>query len=366
MKGQWIGKTKGDNEGLIIINVDDLGEYYEGVSYIFPDDIKLPSSATLIRTKDKKPKNKFKAFINPIDPRTSLPCLWKDIEQLYPGITHSKEADVIVHFKENELYLNAKTDIGIKMESNIVKKPYTNSSDVIGDIKSWKEYKSFVSTLSRQKNLFRGQRKPWKLRTSFHRRGRYDLTRFLSIDIPQLHRNLCARTSHVFNLEIPNENGAFFNLVQHHGYPTPLLDWTYSPYVAAFFAFREVPKNEASEDHVRIFIFDNEKWKSHWRQYVMLNMAGLHLSIMEFLAIDNERLIPQQAATTITNIDDIESYIKMKETEKKCSYLTAIDISISERNKVIRELSFMGITAGSLFPGLDGACEGLREKMFDE
>jgi hypothetical protein len=32
----------------------------------------------------------------------------------------------------------------------------------------------------------------------------------------------------------------------------------------------------------------------------------------------------------------------------------------------MQELSFMGITAGSLFPGLDGACEGLREKMFDE
>lgn len=98
----------------------------------------------------------------------------------------------------------------------------------------------------------------------------------------------------------------------------------------------------------------------------MLNAVGLHLSIMEFLAIENERLIPQQAVTTVTNIDDIESYIKEKETEKECSYLTAIDISVSERNKVMQELSFMGITAGSMYPGLDGACEELREKMFDE
>jgi hypothetical protein len=90
------------------------------------------------------------------------------------------------------------------------------------------------------------------------------------------------------------------------------------------------------------------------------------LSVIEFLAIDNERLIPQQAVTTMTNIDDIEIYILSKENVKKYKYLWAIDIPVAERNYVMRELSFMGITAGSLFPGLDGACEDLREKMFDE
>ena len=87
---------------------------------------------------------------------------------------------------------------------------------------------------------------------------------------------------------------------------------------------------------------------------------------MEFLAIDNERQIPQQAVTTITNIDDIEGYIKSQETNKGYSYLQAFDIPWSERNEIIKELSYMGITAGSMFPGLDGACEELREKFFDE
>lgn len=365
MKGQWIGKTKGDYEGLIIINVDDIGEHFQGVAYVFPDNIKLPPSAASFETKDKKPKNEFKASTIPIDARTGLPCQWEDIKEFYPGVTHLKQADILIHFKENELYINAKTDIEIRIESKIVKKQHEVFSDVKGDIKTWEEYKNYVSSLSRQTNLFRGQRNPWKLRTSFHRKGRYDLSRFLNIDIPQLHQNICASSSHVFNLNIPNENGAFLNLVQHHGYPTPLLDWTYSPYVAAFFAFREVSKIEESEDHVRIFTFDHDKWKKHWQQMLILNTAGLHLSIMDFLAIENDRVIPQQAATTVTNIDDIELYIREKEIEKKCNYLKAIDISASDRNKVMRELSFMGITAGSLFPGLDGICEGLKEKMFD-
>jgi hypothetical protein len=46
-------------------------------------------------------------------------------------------------------------------------------------------------------------------------------------------------------------------------------------------------------------------------------------------------------------------------------YLQIIDLPISERPTVMRELSLMGVTAGSLFPGLDGACEELRERFFD-
>ena len=62
----------------------------------------------------------------------------------------------------------------------------------------------------------------------------------------------------------------------------------------------------------------------------------------------------------MTNIDDVESYIRRRETERGTTYLTAIDIPVSERRRVMQELQYMGITAGALFPGLDGACEELR------
>jgi hypothetical protein len=75
-------------------------------------------------------------------------------------------------------------------------------------------------------------------------------------------------------------------------------------------------------------------------------------------------MIPQQAASTVTNVDDIEDYIKSMQRNGK-TYLSAVDLPVNNRRQVIRDLSFMGITAGSLFPGLDGACEELKERNFE-
>lgn len=287
-----------------------------------PDNKQLPSSVGHFTTADKRAKSSCTAFTTPIDPRTGQAAVWENIKQLYPpDIRYSSQATMELKVEKNRPYLKAKTNLGSNFESVIQRKPATDRSDIKGEIKSWEDYKAFVSNLVGQKNIFRGQRQPWKLRTGFHRKGRYNLTRFLAEDVPLLYRHLSAKTSHVFNLTIPNENDAFLNLVQHHGYPTPLLDWTFSPYVAAFFAFRNASKAKRKNDVSRVYIFDQGRWKRDW---------------------------PQQG----------------KEDQKSYTYLRAVDIPAPERNKTMMELSFMGITAGSMFPGLDGACEELRERMF--
>jgi hypothetical protein len=142
--------------------------------------------------------------------------------------------------------------------------------------------------------------------------------------------------------------------VQHHGYPAPLLDWTYSPYVGAFFAYQKIKNSQArnatADDKVRISYF-----------HVQSD------ALARYLQPDSKSYImsaPQQSISTITNIDDIESYIRSKESAEQ-RYLRVIDLPLGERPHVMRELSVMGITAGSLFPGLDGACEELKERNLD-
>ena len=128
-------------------------------------------------------------------------------------------------------------------------------------VKGWDGFKRRLNTIDQKKFIFRGQAdNKWRLRTSFHRMGRVDLERYSMQDIPDLLRTFSALTPHVFDLGDPNHYAAFINLVQHHGYPTPLLDWTWSPYVAAFFAFRHVKRSETSRKKVRIFKLDSAAW----------------------------------------------------------------------------------------------------------
>lgn len=362
MKGQWIGSYTGTSVGMIVVNIDERSSHYKGVAYLNESNKTLPQTAVFFRTQNKDKDFHFRTdLILPIDPHSGMTAS-RD------NVTVSKYADVTGSWGNDSLELSWTTDIGATGICVLPRSMADKPSELVALDKEWGAYKEYVARLEGRRYLFRGQNKPWRLRTSFHRTRRADLTRFLSEDVQVLHKHLSARTKHVFNLESPNENGAFFNLVQHHGYPTPLLDWTYSPYVAAFFAYRGISNEKAAiadtGDKVRILVFDQAQWRTDWKQLHQLLTAVLHVTIGEFMAIENERMIPQQAASTVTNVDDIESYIKSKESNGK-KYLSAIDLPVRDRKQVVRELGYMGITAGSLFPGLDGACEELSERNFE-
>ena len=60
----------------------------------------------------------------------------------------------------------------------------------------------------------------------------------------------------------------------------------------------------------------------------------------------------------------IETYIADKEAVTMKQFLRVIDLPLGDRDLVIRELTLMGVTPGSLFPGIEGTCEELRERSF--
>ncbi|MNY61301.1 hypothetical protein D3C86_1979670 [compost metagenome] len=86
--------------------------------------------------------------------------------------------------------------------------------------------------------------------------------------------------------------------------------------------------------------------------------------MIDVLAIENHRAGPQQALASITNIDDIESYISYCEGYRETQYLRVIDIPRSDRARALADLHMMGINAGSLFPGIEGTCQALAYKNF--
>jgi FRG domain len=370
MNGQWMGSYAGSSSGMIVVNVDQRQQNYEGVAYLLENDKTIPGSAVFFRTSNKDQKFQLRTdLILAIDPTTGFTEPWEKVKQHFGNnVTLSQHADITGAWDKNSLTLSWVTERGVQGSCVLPRSKADQPSELVAVDRDWSAFRQYVSDLKGCRYLFRGQNKPWRLRTSFHRAGRADLSRFLVDDLLVLHKHLSARTRHVFNLTIPDENGAFLNLIQHHGYPSPLLDWTYSPYVAAFFAYRGISNEKAEsanpDDKVRIHVFDQARWRADWAQILMLVFPGPHVSIGEFIAMENERMIPQQAASLVTNIDDIETYIRSKESVDK-NYLWAIDLPVIDRRQVVRDLSYMGITAGSLFPGLDGACEELAERNFE-
>lgn len=370
MRGQWMGTYQGSNSGQIIVDIDEIDTAYSGVAYLNEQNTLLPRTAATFETLNKTNNQSFTAYVHPVNPHTLMIDNWENVRKFYgQNVIIPSQAQVQIKETSRTLSLHWTTNIGSTGSAKLPKSKASRPSKVPVQVMTWTQFKSETANFlgSNRSFLFRGQSDVWRLRTAFHRRGRANLYRFINQDVPILHRHLSSRTKHYFNLQIPEQNGAFLNLAQHHGYPTPLLDWSYSPYVAAFFAFREVSNKEAikskNNDYVRIYIFNQALWRSKVNQVQQLITSASHFSIHEFSSIDNERMIPQQAASSVTNIDDIESYI-LQYQQNGDQFLRAVDIHKSERKKVMNELQYMGITAGALFPGIDGACEELREQLF--
>ncbi|MFZ3072028.1 MAG: FRG domain-containing protein, partial [Thermodesulfobacteriota bacterium] len=228
---------------------------------------------------------------------------------------------------------------------------------------TWDSYKSWVSELAKNHAYYycRGHaNEKWKLQTSFHRVA--PLTGISLEDyqiriIPELHYYICAQANELINMQIPEEFGAFLASLQHHGFPTPLLDWTLSPYIAAYFAFREVDDAYPQSDNIKVFIFDYIAWSNTFAQPLDLRETKIqYVSLLRPYAKHNPSLIPQQGVFTVTNIDDVENYIsqRSKETGKQFLYTTLL--SVKEKPHIMRELNLMGINEMSLFPSVDGIC----------
>lgn len=373
MKGQWIGIYSGSNQGQtnqgeIIVELDEQSDCYLGWAYLYDSREGYPHVSALIRTPTKELEQEFEVSVGPIDADVAGISSWDNIKSQFPNFQFPSTAQVKASLVGTSLQLKWTTNIGTTGYALIPKSNAEKRSELVASkVGTWKEFKEFVSSFPSRKYIFRGQKQSsdWRLRTHFHRSGRSDLKRLIYQDIPELYRATVNITSHKFNLLTPDERGAFYALVQHHGYPTPLLDWTYSPFVAAFFAFSELSKKiEDSTEQCRIHVFDAQQWNTDFSQ--MVHVAGVrpHFSIFVPLALGNPRMIQQQALATLTNVDDMESYIRNREREGGKVYLQAIDLPAISRAEVMKDLDMMGITAASLFPGIDGVCKYQKERLF--
>jgi hypothetical protein len=233
---------------------------------------------------------------------------------------------------------------------------------------SWEDFKQWAAMSRKNLDavLFRGHgSKNFKLQTTLHRAGRYRLERYTAETLQQFH----AQAEAALDLRLNMNDGADYSVVlglgQHHGLPTPLLDWTESPYIAAFFAFAEALEAESlrpDATHVRILALTREFVEKASPPSVVLPYISPYVCALEVGPRHNQRLQVQQGRFLVTNVGNLELMFGGQPGQDK-PHLHAIDIPISAAREALEDLAFMGVTAATMFPGLDGICRKLRHQM---
>ncbi|EJY4342119.1 FRG domain-containing protein [Vibrio cholerae] len=240
-------------------------------------------------------------------------------------------------------------------------------------ITSWNDYKKWVSDLVRNNHtyFFRGQQElTWKLETTFQRyaaKNGISWRDYFDKILPDVCYSAAAFGYKVDDLKDEKEVGGFLAKLQHHGFPTPLLDWTMSPYVAAYFALKDIdPRKVDASGNVKIYMFDFQLWRNSYLQTPMLQ-AGDNPFLSEFRPtyVDNQRLVSQMAVTTATNVPDVELYLENIKNVTGKTFLYHALLPIKERRIIVNELYLMGINSATMFPDFDGMCMSLKEKYFN-
>jgi hypothetical protein len=179
------------------------------------------------------------------------------------------------------------------------------------------------------------------------------------------------RKAHQF-LQMPPEADDDFQwlaLMQHHGAPTRLIDFTWSPYVAAFFALERTladgvvwAMNPALIDSGRAPYpaRTDPRVKGIFRRYFL---PGKHRFIwMGEPHTMNRRLIAQSGTFVVPGVLNVPIEDMLPGADRE-NLLAKIVLTNAVREVGMRELYRMNITFATLFPDLDGLAKSTAYEL---
>ncbi len=246
---------------------------------------------------------------------------------------------------------------------------------------SWSDYIALVSTAPYNNCAFRGQAdERWPLDPAIRRTLiRANVHRSVWTRQEERILRVFQRTASQYLQHLPADKNGFewLAIMQHFGSPTRLLDFTWSPYVAASFALERAGSDcavwafnahelvrQAETDAGKKQPQSNKFWEDGAYRNYFLGAENAFIWYGEPFRM-NERLIAQAGTFVVPSILDVSvDALISREYSKpdRILYKLILDTA-AMRQEALSALHSMNIKRSTLFPGLDGLAQSMEYEL---
>ena len=233
-------------------------------------------------------------------------------------------------------------------------------------IHTWNSIKSLFGRLFKRAEsecIFRGQADAtWGLEPSLLRRFKQTGKAINQAKMIELEKE--ARAEFIFQAHLhisdyiinrTHDQWDWWALMQQYRAPTPMLDWTWSPYIAAYFAANEHFDREGSIWYVSDIRLTE----------VMKAVKATDRTVRPYYYITpTDRVVAQQSVATFSDDLTADQAVILDELmpeESNTLVFHRITFPANQKVMILKELRQMNISAASLFPGIDGLGRSIAE-----
>ncbi|MBD0331606.1 MAG: FRG domain-containing protein [Chitinophagaceae bacterium] len=244
---------------------------------------------------------------------------------------------------------------------------------------TWNEYRKFIDELS-ENWAFRGQADAtWVLQNAIERTDFIKLYKGIEVDfLAEFQRG--AR-NYLNKDETPEHLIEWLALMQHHGAPTRLLDFSKSPFIGAYFAFEESVVQQSN--YVSVWAINIDFLKNRSLEELSVRFAEdlresknlVDEKLFEKIFFDNScslifpvepfrmnRRYSLQQSIFVSTGNSYESFMQQLNFLRGDIGKAVIKVEMPSQlqKEALRDLQRMNLHRASLFPDLDGYAASLR------
>src|SRR5262245_11313578 len=255
----------------------------------------------------------------------------------------------------------------------------------IVEINTWADYEARIRDSSLQGWAFRGQSSAeWAVESALSRRLRTYGVHPPAWPIQERRiLSLFKRKAHLFLDHIPADTDYFqwLGLMQHHGAPTRLIDFTWSPTVAAFFALESAtPHEQCAVWAVAVprlwmasYRFGDAELKAealslrtpeNYEKHYLSNRVPFVSADDPFIM--NQRIIAQSGTFVVPGVLDqsVEQILSEVGGAQPAEWIRKFILPVDfVRPTAMAALYRMNVSNATLFPGLDGTARSLGYEL---